>query len=139
MKTNNSNKIFTQLFAQWTPKVFALLVAIAIFLAVEYFGIADRRVTIPLSVDLPTSTAIEAESLVPDHIDIVISGDDALVYLVDPDSIIAHADFSRISSTGIARVPVELKYNQDVFKSGKIVVSSSPSVVRILFKAKEAQ
>ena len=88
-------------------------------------------VTIPLSVALPDG--LVAESLVPETVDIVISGSEQLIYLVDPSSINAYADFSDVDNSGIARVPVVLDFNQDVFRQSSISVKAQPSSVRILF------
>lgn len=128
-----SNKI-TSLVSHVTPKVFSLLAAIVVFLVIEYFQMIDRKVVIPLQVELPSESVLIAQSLIPDRVEVVISGSDKLVYLVEPDKIIAVADFSHITEPGIARVPVILNYDQDVFDSAELVVTATRPVVRILFK-----
>ncbi len=134
MKQNkNSLNAFIQ---SYLPRIICLLLAIVVFVAVRYLNMADRVVRVPLEVTLPVSDAIEAESTVPSHIDVVISGDDELVYLADPDSIIATADFSNVDSAGIARVPVQLTYYEEAYKQASLVVTAKPDVVRILFKEK---
>lgn len=128
-----SNKM-TSLISHVTPKVFSLLAAIVVFLVIEYFQMIDRKVVIPLRVELPSENLLVAQSLIPDRVEVVISGSDKLVYLVEPDKIIAVADFSHITEPGIARVPVILNYDQDVFDSAELVVTATRPVVRILFK-----
>lgn len=128
-----SNKM-TSLISHVTPKVFSLLAAIVVFLVIEYFQMIDRKVVIPLRVELPSENQLVAQSLIPDRVEVVISGSDKLVYLVEPDKIIAVADFSHITEPGIARVPVILNYDQDVFDSAELVVTATRPVVRILFK-----
>ncbi len=119
----------------WTPRVACLFIAIVIFACVRYFNMASRVVRIPLSVTLPdAASGVEPESLVPDSVDIVISGDDDLIYLVDPDSIHASADFSDVSSEGIARRSVDLEFARDVFEDTALTLRSDPDVVRILFR-----
>ncbi len=131
MKKNNKLSLVV---SNVTPKVFSLLAAIIIFLVVQYFQMVDRRVVIPLQVRLPESSVVVPESLVPQNIEIVISGTDKLVYLVEPDKIVAIADFTDITEVGIARVPVTLLYDQDVFDSAELVVTATKPIVRILFK-----
>lgn len=131
MKKNNKLSLVV---SNVTPKVFFLLAAIIIFLVVQYFQMVDRRVVIPLQVKLPESSVVVPESLVPKSIEIVISGTDKLVYLVEPDKIVAIADFTDITEVGIARVPVTLLYDQDVFDSAELVVTATKPIVRILFK-----
>lgn len=118
-------------FSSWSTKVFSFLLAVAVVLIVEFSNISNRVVTIPLSVALPDG--LVAESLVPETVDIVISGSEQLIYLVDPSSITAYADFSDVDNSGIARVPVVLDFNQDVFRQSSISVKAQPSSVRILF------
>ncbi len=118
-------------FSSWSAKVFSFLLAVAVVLIVEFSNISNRVVTIPLSVSLPDG--LVAESLVPETVDIVISGSEQLIYLVDPSSINAYADFSDVDNSGIARVPVVLDFNQDVFRQSSISVKAQPSSVRILF------
>ena len=72
-------------FSSWSAKVFSFLLAVAVVLIVEFSNISNRVVTIPLSVALPDG--LVAESLVPETVDIVISGSEQLIYLVDPSSI----------------------------------------------------
>ncbi len=128
------NKSFTSFLSTWVPRIISLLLAIMIFGSIKYLNMSSRVVRIPLEVALPESTSIKAESLVPTYIDIVLSGDDKLIYLVDPDSIKASADFSDVISAGIARVPVILDYSEDLYMETSLVITADPDVVRILFE-----
>ena len=69
--------------------------------------------------------------------EIVISGSEDVIYLVDPSLVKAYADFSFVNNSGIARVPVVLDFNQDVFRKSSISVKAEPSSVRILFSSGE--
>ncbi len=126
-------KSFSAFLSTWVPRVVSLLLAIMIFGSIRYLNMSSRVVRIPLEVELPVSTSVKAESLVPTYIDVVLSGDDKLIYLVDPDSIKASADFSDVISAGIARVPVILDYSEDLYKETSLVITADPDVVRILF------
>ncbi len=128
------NKSFTSFLSTWVARIISLLLAIMIFGSIKYLNMSSRVVRIPLEVELPESTSIKAESLVPTYIDIVLSGDDKLIYLVDPDSIKASADFSDVISAGIARVPVILDYSEDLYMETSLVITADPDVVRILFE-----
>lgn len=136
---NQNNKGLSSFISSWVPRVLCLFVAVIIFACVRYFNMGSRVVRIPLSVTLPDSAVVTPESLVPDSIDIVISGDDNLIYLVDPDSISASADFSDVDSDGISRRSVNLVYPDDVFADTALTVRSDPDVVRILFTYPQGQ
>ena len=128
------SKIVSTLLQNWIPKIFSLLIALFIVLAVRFMNVNDRVVTLPLNVLLPEG--YEAVSLVPDTVEAVITGPDSIIYLVDPSEISASADFSSVSGSGIARVPVMLEYQENIYTRDGLVVSARPSSVRILFEEK---
>ena len=94
MKQNS--KGLSGFISSWVPRILCLFVAIIIFASVRYFNMGSRVVRIPLDVTLPSGGGIVPESLVPDSVDIVISGDDNLIYLVDPDGVRTHAAVSAL-------------------------------------------
>ena len=126
------NKVFASVLSNWIPKILSLLNAIFIVLSVKYFNIHDRVVTLPLEVALPEG--MNPQSLVPDTVEVAITGPDSIIYLVNPDEIKAYADFSDVVDEGIARVPVMLEYDHDIFTSDGLSISATPSTVRILFE-----
>ena len=126
------NKIISIALQNWIPKIFSFLFALFIVLSVRFMNVNDRVVTLPLDVVLPEN--YQAVSLVPETIDVVITGPDSIIYLVDPAEIEAKADFSSVSGPGIERVPVMLEYRDDIYTRDGLVVSASPSSVRILFE-----
>lgn len=126
------NKVLSSLLSNWIPKVFSFMIALFIVIAVRFMNVNDRVVTLPLDVTLPES--YEAVSLVPDTVDVIITGSDSIIYLVEPETISAHADFSDVSGPGIARVPVTLDYAGDIFTADGLTVTAKPSSVRILFE-----
>ena len=130
------NKIVSSLLSNWIAKIFSFLIALFIVLAVKVLNVNDRVVTVPLDVDLPEGFV--AVSLIPDTIDTVITGPDSIIYLVDPSEISASADFSSVDREGIAMVPVELHYDNDIFTDDGLAVSTRPSSVRILFSPSSA-
>lgn len=137
MKQANKPSSYTANFlTSWVPKLLALLCALLIYVSVRYFNMSARTVVIPLDVTMPQDTTIVAESTVPSSVSVVISGNDQLIYIVDPDDIVASADFSDVTESGIARVPVVLSYNNKVFKDASLTVAARPDVVKILFSNK---
>ena len=128
------SKIISSIMSNWIAKIFSFLLALFIVLTVRVLNVNDRIVTIPLDVTLPTGYV--AVSLIPDTVDIVITGPDSIIYLVDPSEI--SADFSGVDGEGITRVPVELHYNNDIFTDDGLAVSTRPSSVRILFSPSSA-
>ncbi len=128
------NKVISTLLNNWVAKIFSILIALFIVISVRFLNVNDRVVTLPLEVTLPAD--YEALSLVPSTVDVVITGDDSIIYLVDPMHIKAYADFSEVSGAGITRVPITLDYDGDIFASDGLTVSARPSSVRILFGEK---
>ena len=126
------NKVLSSILSNWIPKILSLLLAMFIVLSVRIFNINDRVVILPREVALPEG--LEPASLVPDTVEVAITGPDSIIYLVNPDEIKAYADFSLIEEPGIARVPVMLEYDHDIFTSDGLDISASPSTVRILFE-----
>ena len=112
------NKALSSILQNWIPKIFSLLIALFIVITIRFMNVNDRV------------------SLVPDTVDAVITGSDSIIYLVDPSAIKATADFSAVSVSGIAKVPVSLEYRDDIYTRDGLVVSAQPSSVRILFEEK---
>ena len=132
MKTSNK---FSSVFGNWIVKVLSFLTTVLIVLAIRFWSVNGRTVTIPLEVKLPESYT--ALSLVPSTVDIVITGSNKIIYLIDPVQIKATADFSDVDSEGISRVRVELSYNDDIYTKNSLTLSAKPESVRILFQKQE--
>ena len=132
MKTSNK---FSSVFGNWIVKVLSFLTAVLIVLAIRFWSVNGRTVTIPLEVKLPESYT--ALSLVRSTVDIVITGSNKIIYLIDPVQIKATADFSDVDSEGISRVRVELSYNDDIYTKNSLTLSAKPESVRILFQKQE--
>ena len=130
----SQNKFTSILFGNWIAKMLSFLTAVLIVVSIRFLNVTDRVVTIAIDVTLPISTEIRPISLIPDTIEVVISGNEDIIYLVDPASIKAYADFSDVVASGIARIPVELVYNDDVYTEAGLTVQAKPSTVRILFE-----
>ena len=129
------NKFSSAIFGNWVIKVFSFLAALAIVVAVRFLNVTDRVVTIPVTVYIDGSSDLKPASLVPESIDVVITGDDDIVYLVDPSLITASVDFSDVGEEGIARRVVYLDYDNDIFSSYGITIKDNPATMRILFQS----
>ncbi len=132
MKTQS--KLNSGLFGNWVVKVLAFMTALFLVLAIRFMDITARTVHIPIEVILPDSSKYIPVSLVPDSIDVVITGDDSIVYLVDPSQIKAVADFSDVDNSEIERRNVVLEYDHDIYTQNSLTLQAKPSTVRILFE-----
>ena len=130
----NKNKFSSAIFGNWVIKVFCFIIALGIVVAVRFLNVTDRVVTIPLTVYIDSQSKYEPISLVPESVNVVITGEDDIVYLVDPSLITASVDFSDVGEEGIARRVVYLDYDNDIFSSYGLTIKSSPATMRILFK-----
>ena len=116
------NKALSSILQNWIPKIFSLLIALFIVITIRFMNVNDRVVTLPLEVILPEN--YKAVSLVPDTVDAVITGSDSIIYLVDPSAIKATADFSAVSVSGIAKVPVSLEYRDDIYRNEPFLIGA---------------
>ncbi|MFA5446933.1 MAG: CdaR family protein [Sphaerochaeta sp.] len=125
------NKYLQNLLLNWPAKILSLVFALLVYTFIQYSTLDTRIVTIPLEVTLPD--ALVAESLVPSQVQVQIKGDDSIIYLVDPNAIVAAVDFSDVKSEGIAVRSVVLHYDEHLFDTAKISFLADPIQFRILF------
>ena len=132
MKTQS--KLNSGLLGNWIIKILAFMTALFLVMAIRFMNITARTVHIPIEIILPDSSRYIPVSLVPDSIDVVITGDDSIIYLVDPSQIKAVADFSDVDKGEIVRKSVTLEYDHDIYVQNSLTVQAKPSTVRILFR-----
>ncbi len=132
MKTQS--KLNSGLLGNWVIKIMAFMTALFLVMAIRFLNITARTVHIPLEIILDEDSDYIPISLLPETIDIVITGSDSIIYLVDPSQITAVADFSDVDSDGIVRKPVILDYDHDIYTQDGLTVEARPSTVRILFE-----
>ena len=132
----SQNKFTSAVFGNWVVKILSFICALMILISVRFLNATDRVVAIPLTVKFADDSPYEAVSLVPDSVDVVITGDENIIYLVDPSLITASVDFSDVGGEGISRRNVILEYDRDIFSDNSLTVSSSPLTIRILFESK---
>ncbi len=132
----SQNKFTSAVFGNWVAKVLSFVFAVCIVVSIRFLNATDRVVTIPLTVTLNDDGEYTPVSLVPTSIDVVITGNESIIYLIDPSLIKASVDFSDVGEAGIARRTVILEYDRDIFEDNALTVSSDPLTVRILFEEK---
>ncbi len=132
----SQNKFTSVVFGNWVAKVLSFVFAVCIVVSIRFLNATDRVVTIPLTVTLDEEGVYTPVSLVPTSIDVVITGNESIIYLIDPSLIKASVDFSDVGEAGIARRTVILEYDRDIFEDNALTVSSDPLTVRILFEEK---
>ncbi len=126
------NKFFASILTNWPAKVLSIVLAIAVYMFIHYTTLGVRQVQVPLQVLMPPG--LEAASLVPDTVGIRITGDEDLIYLVNPTAITASVDFSYVTQPGISKAPVFLSYVESLYNSANVSISAEPSQFRILFE-----
>lgn len=129
------DKISFLLLDNWKPKLISIILAICVFSFFYYFNHSSRTVTVPLEIVLPSD--YEAESLIPNSIDIEIIGNQNVIYLIDPNLIIAEIDFSSVNKEGISITNVILKYDEKMFSKGNVNLVATPQSVKVSFKLKD--
>ena len=122
------NKIMRSLLFNWPVKVFSLLLAVGIFMVVNYATLDTRRVEIPLEVIIPSG--YEASSNVPTSVTLHIRADERYIGMVDSSAIKATADFSKIDGEGAFSAPVLLGA-QKSYMNIEVAFSTDPETVRI--------
>ncbi len=131
------NKVLQNLLLNWPAKVFSLVLAILVFMFVQYASLGSRIVTIPLTVVLPADGVVP-QSLIPETIEVEIKGKDSLIHLVNPSGIEASADFSAVRGEGIAVRNVILDYEKHLFDTSHISFIADPVQVRVLFMSEKS-
>ncbi|MCR5761043.1 MAG: hypothetical protein K6F82_03475 [Sphaerochaetaceae bacterium] len=131
---SSSNEGF---FSNWQVKILCFVFAVLVFVMVYYTGMETRRVSLPLDVILPEN--YEAVSVIPESSTLLVMGDGEDIYLINPDSVRLYADFSAVSRSGIAVVPVQVDYEslEDYVDLSEVYFRSSPLFVRIYFEEKQ--
>jgi hypothetical protein len=131
MKLNN---LWRTLMNNWIVKVFSLLLAIGVYLVINYATLDQRKVDIPLEVIMPIK--YQAVSTVPKTISLIIKTDSRYSSIIDPWTVKAKADFSNVDSEGVKSTAVILS-TEGPYASTKVYFSSQPEVIRIYFALTE--
>ncbi|HHU88443.1 MAG: hypothetical protein ACOXZ2_01960 [Sphaerochaetaceae bacterium] len=124
----NLNKVIRSIFRDWPIKIISLLLAVGIYLVVNYVVLDTRYVEIPLEVIIPPG--YEVMSKVPTSVTLKIVGDERYIQLVDPSAINAKADFTFATKGGTLSVPVLLEA-QESYIDLNFTLSTAPEIIRL--------
>lgn len=130
------NDVWRAIMFNWPVKVFSLVLAIGLYLVVNYATMDQRKVEIPLQVLLPA--AFEATSTVPDSVTLVIKADARHIGMIDPSRISAVADFSAVDSEGAVSVPVLLVAERS-YIALEVSLATDPETIRVYLSQVDAQ
>lgn len=122
------------LLVDWPIKIISLLLAIGIYLVVNYVVLDTRFVEIPLEVILPAG--YEVSSKVPQAVTLKIAGDERYIRLVDSGKISAKADFSLATQVGTVSAPVLLEAEKSYIDLD-FTFSSDPEIIKIFLSKSE--
>ena len=128
MKLNN---LWRALLEYWPIKVFSLLLAISVFLVINYATLDTRTVEIPLQVRYPSG--YEATSTVVESVQLRIRADERYISMINPGAITAVADFSHVSSEGVSSTVVQLIADTSLF-AVEVSISAEPETIRVFFR-----
>lgn len=120
--------------ADWRAMVLSLILAVLVFLAFSNGMPGERRITLPLSVILPDN--LKVTSLIPSSAELVISGNEKQIYMIDISKVKLYADFSTIKNPGIASVAVTIDYTElmDYVDVVDISITTDPGIVKLYFE-----
>lgn len=104
------SKFFQKLFYNWQAKILCLLFSVLIYFLLVFTIQAERKVTLPVSVRMPEF--YQAESNVPQNVNLVIQGTEDQIYMVDVSQISLHADFSTVNREGVSYAVVQINTNE---------------------------
>lgn len=124
------NKIMRTLLFNWPIKVFSLLLAIGIYIVINYALLDTRVVEIPLQVVMPV--AYEASSNVPTSVTLSMRADERYITMIDAAAVRAVADFSHVRAEGAFSAPIVL-HAQKSFVDMEVAFSTDPETIRIYF------
>jgi hypothetical protein len=129
------NKILQSVIFNWPVKILSLVFAISLFLVVRYTTVDQRHIEIPLEVTYPKGYL--AASTIPRTVELIISGDERVIHLIDPSAVEASVDFSFVDAQGVSGSPVLLNYG-DFHLYGDISFTTEPGILKVFFKAVDA-
>jgi len=130
MKRKSTNGFFSD----WQIKTVCLILAVLIYV-VFYLGIpSERKISMPLEIILPNDMTVT--SLIPSTADLIVSGNEKQIYMVDVSRVKLYADFSNVHSEGVASVPVTIDYSDllDFIDITDVSIKADPSFVKLYFE-----
>ncbi|AEC02658.1 CdaR family protein [Parasphaerochaeta coccoides] len=127
------NKIFQNLAYNWPVKLLCLICALGVYVIVQYSLLSNYVIDIPLNYTAPEGYV--AASLIPDTIEVSITGPDEDIYRIIPERITASVDFSFVSGGGPATTLVNVDYQSVLKEMPGVSITTHPASVTVDFKS----
>ncbi len=127
------NKTFQKIFYNWQIKILCFLLAVFMYFFLGLILQETRTVSLPLKVTMPEG--YKADSIVPTSAELVISGKEDQVYMVDLSKVTLTVDFSKVSQEGVslAAVQIDMGGQDSVLDFSTLSFSTNPSQVKVFF------
>ena len=128
------SKVLQKVFYNWQVKIICFLLAVFIYFVLVFSIQTSRTLTLPLNVTLPAE--YQAESIVPDSVELVIQGTEDQIYMIDVSNISVSADFSTVNREGVNYAVVEIDTGEleRYIDTSMISIYTKPSQVKVYFK-----
>ena len=127
------SKVLQKVFYNWQVKIICFLLAVFIYFVLVFSIQTSRTLTLPLNVTLPAE--YQAESIVPDSVELVIQGTEDQIYMIDVSNISVSADFSTVNREGVNYAVVEIDTGEleRYIDTSMISIYTKPSQVKVYF------
>lgn len=131
MTKNRMNSMIKKLFNNLGAKFLCFILAIVFYSISFYISFQHRTVSIPLSIILPEN--FKPISNIPQSTNIILKGDEKVLYTIDPLKIDAVADFSFVNQPGVYTTKVILNYESGIFSETNLTINAQPLTCKIAF------
>ncbi len=127
------SKFFQKLFYNWQAKIICFLLAVLVYFVLVFSIQTSRTMTLPLKVTLPAE--YQADSIVPDSVELVIQGTEDRIYMIDVSNISVSADFSTVNHEGVSYAVVNIDTGEleKYIDTSVISIYTKPSQVKVYF------
>ena len=127
------SKFFQKLFYNWQVKILCLLFSVLIYFVLVFTIQAERKVTLPVTVNMPE--LYHAESNVPKNVKLVIQGTEDQIYMIDVSQISLYAEFSTVNREGVNYAVVQIDTNEleKHVDTSSLHIYTIPSQLKVYF------
>jgi len=121
------------LFENWKAKLLCFLIACLSYFVIANISQAERTVYLPVDISFPEGYSVVSN--IKDSVELIISGSEEKIYMVNVDNISLSADFSDVSSEGVASRPIKINLGNDdgLINYSPVTFYTDPSVLKIFF------
>lgn len=131
------SRVLQWLVYNWPIKILSLIAALLFYVFIQIISMDERVLSIPLEVTVPGELVIE--STVPEHVLVTIQGDTDIIYMIIPELLNAHVDFSGIEESGVVSVPVVLETALlPEWVRKEVSISLDPGLVRVMVEQEKS-